>query len=251
MKSKQSVPCLRQGLQGWTGANLNLCFYPPRTAPNDRLRLYGREFGCVEVDSTNYKIPESTVVRNWTKSVPQTFVFHFKAHAIFCARLTDVKSFPQNIRSLLHAEKIFDSKVLLSSLTRKVQQALWDVWNSAISPVYEEGKLGVIVFQFDLGFRPSNSSFQWLKMIAQCINVNYRIAFDFRNREWIRECRREYVLSFLKNLRLEGVCLIASCDLEHELYYKRTLGPNEEPRHMDTLLTAEPSQSLMYIRVHR
>jgi uncharacterized protein YecE (DUF72 family) len=53
-------------------------FYPPGTAPADFLGAYAQHFDSVEVDSTYYRIPSESMVRNWRARTPPGFTFAAK-----------------------------------------------------------------------------------------------------------------------------------------------------------------------------
>lgn len=59
--------------EGWVGT-----FYPEKTQPKDYLRHYSRELDAVEVDSTFYRAPAESTVRNWYEQTPDGFVFAAK-----------------------------------------------------------------------------------------------------------------------------------------------------------------------------
>jgi len=69
---------IRIGTQGWNYAQWVGPFYPAGTRAEDFLRLYGRAFGTVEVDSTFYAVPPGKVVMSWASKVPDDFRFALK-----------------------------------------------------------------------------------------------------------------------------------------------------------------------------
>jgi hypothetical protein len=81
------------------------------------------------------------------------------------------------------------------------------------------------------------------------------MACDFRNRSWIDEPHRLDTIRLLRSLRHEGVTLVASDDLEHELNHTvintNTTLQNDYHKIAPLLLTALPSPQCLYIRIHR
>lgn len=208
-----------QGMQGWSDRSLEKCgkFFPPRnSSSSDKLSFYSRGggFACVEVDSSNYAIPSRDTVSRWVSSVPKDFVFHFKAFGALCKNPTDVKCFPHYIQPQLSKDS---GNVIITDLHYDVQRSLWKHFNESLRPAYDAGKLGLIVFQFNLAFLPSAESIAYLRYISEEVHPSYRIGIDFRSRRWIDSGTLDSTVSFLGTLRCGGVCLVASDDLEHEL----------------------------------
>ncbi|NIJ52753.1 DUF72 domain-containing protein [Dyadobacter arcticus] len=56
----------------------NKQFYPPEFQNKSRLTYYGSLFNSVEVNSSFYKVPLASTVRNWSTQVPDGFKFTFK-----------------------------------------------------------------------------------------------------------------------------------------------------------------------------
>src|SRR5690348_60963 len=52
--------------------------YPPEFQGKSRLQYYASLFNSLEVNSIFYKLPRSSTVANWAKSVPGNFRFTFK-----------------------------------------------------------------------------------------------------------------------------------------------------------------------------
>lgn len=62
---------LVQGMCGWGSPHQNLSVYPNSCkSAEDRMEVYGKHFGCVEVDSTTYAIPPPAAVQRWVARTP-------------------------------------------------------------------------------------------------------------------------------------------------------------------------------------
>lgn len=72
------IPHLRLGTSSWSSEDWVGNFYPPGTPPADFLSHYAQHFDTVEVDSTYYRIPSESMVRNWRGRTPQGFLFTAK-----------------------------------------------------------------------------------------------------------------------------------------------------------------------------
>src|SRR5688572_16259220 len=67
------IGCVGYSYDFWVGT-----FYPRHTPQSEFLRLYGKVFDLVEIDSTFYTIPSLDSVRSWRDSVPTGFQFTAK-----------------------------------------------------------------------------------------------------------------------------------------------------------------------------
>ncbi|CAG5067857.1 hypothetical protein DYBT9623_00584 [Dyadobacter sp. CECT 9623] len=56
----------------------NKQFYPPEYQDKSRLTYYGSLFNSIEINSSFYKVPLASTVRNWATQVPENFTFTFK-----------------------------------------------------------------------------------------------------------------------------------------------------------------------------
>ena len=65
----------------WVGcpvwANENWCgkLYPPKTSNKDFLYYYSRQFNCIELNVTHYRIPEPRTIDRWHADTPKGFQF--------------------------------------------------------------------------------------------------------------------------------------------------------------------------------
>jgi len=72
------IPNLRLGTSSWSSEDWVGTFYPPGTKSSDFLGVYAQHFDTVEVDSTYYRIPAESMVRNWRARTPPGFTFAAK-----------------------------------------------------------------------------------------------------------------------------------------------------------------------------
>ncbi|MCE7063918.1 DUF72 domain-containing protein [Dyadobacter sp. CY326] len=56
----------------------NKQFYPEEYKDKSRLTYYASLFNSIEINSSFYKVPLASTVRNWATQVPDSFVFTFK-----------------------------------------------------------------------------------------------------------------------------------------------------------------------------
>lgn len=71
---------LRIGCSGWSYTQWVGRFYPPK--PEEFLKLYSKIFDAVEIDSTFYRVPETSTVTFWKNATPYDFLFYPKVSQI-------------------------------------------------------------------------------------------------------------------------------------------------------------------------
>jgi uncharacterized protein YecE (DUF72 family) len=69
---------LRLGTSSWSSEDWVGVFYPPGTSAAGFLAEYAKHFDTVEVDSTYYRSPSATMVKNWRERTPPGFTFAAK-----------------------------------------------------------------------------------------------------------------------------------------------------------------------------
>ena len=71
-------PDLFSGTSGLILPVKNKQFYPVEFKDKPRLTYYASLFNSIEINSTFYKIPMESTIRNWSEQVPENFRFTFK-----------------------------------------------------------------------------------------------------------------------------------------------------------------------------
>ncbi len=66
------------GTSSWSSQDWVGSFYPPGTPPAGFLPEYAKHHDTVEVDSTFYRVPSPSMVKNWVKRTPPGFTFAVK-----------------------------------------------------------------------------------------------------------------------------------------------------------------------------
>jgi uncharacterized protein YecE (DUF72 family) len=130
-------------------------FYPQGTRKGDMLKEYAKHFGCVEVNSTYYRIPHPIVLRRMEEKTPAGFEFIIKAN---------------------------------QEMTHKASKdpAVYRAFMDAIQPVVEAGKFRGVIAQFPWGFKYSPGNLDHLKFIKDRF-ADCPLFVEFRNRSWITD----------------------------------------------------------------
>lgn len=164
---------IRLGTSSWTGEGWLGSFYPAGSKPQDFLPLYAERFDTVEIDSTFYRIPAASVVRQWRERTPAGFTFAAKV--------------PQTIT---HEKLLVGVEQDLAAFL-EVMDLLGD-------------KLGPLLLQFPCfsqqKFRGPGVFLERLEGFLAQIPKAYRWVVEVRNRNWLSE--NLYAL-----LRKHGVAL--------------------------------------------
>jgi uncharacterized protein YecE (DUF72 family) len=141
------------GTQGFAFDDWVGPFYPPGTPKTSYLEVYAQAFSTVEIDSTFYATPRSSVVDGWRRRTPDGFRFSAK--------------FP---RSITHDRKL-DGADDEARVFVRIMETLGD-------------KLGVLTLQFAYDFTPD--LFPRLDAFLGALPEGPRYAVEVRNRGWLK-----------------------------------------------------------------
>jgi uncharacterized protein YecE (DUF72 family) len=221
------------GTASWTDPTLvkSDTFYPPsaKTA-EDRLKFYAEQFNTVEVDSTYYTLPAERNAKLWSERTPDGFVFHIKAFALMTQHPAEVSRLPKNIREMLPAAQRDQRR--LTSPSREVVDTAFQMFWSAMDPLKQSGKLGMIAFTFPPYFVPKPANFDYMASLPERL-PGASIAIEFRHPSWVRDERqRADTMNFLR---------------EHGLYYTSIDAPKD-----DSIVPSfiEATGDQLYLRMH-
>ena len=82
------------GCTGWSYGGWSGTFYPKKLGTSDWLQYYSKVFPITEVNSTYYKIPDTSITKKWNSVTPDSFQFTAKFPSIITHenKLINVKS---------------------------------------------------------------------------------------------------------------------------------------------------------------
>lgn len=148
------------GCSGWAYDNWKPGFYPATLSRKKFLEYYAAQLNSVEVNYTFRNLPSEDAVRTWLAAADGNFRFSFKA--------------PQRITHL--------------SRLKNCRAAL-DEFASAIAPVHEANRLGVILFQLPPNMKSDAERLAGFfeDATAAGFGISLRIAFEFRHESWFAE----------------------------------------------------------------
>jgi uncharacterized protein YecE (DUF72 family) len=156
MKSEFHIGCQGWNYEDWTTKAGGISvFYPRGTRSNEMLGLYAQIFDTIEVDSTFYAIPASSVVESWYKKTPADFTFSMK--------MPQQITHEYNLRepAFPMMEEFCERALLLKE------------------------KLGAVLIQLPPNFEASKENAKGLREFLAELPKKIRFAIEFRNREWL------------------------------------------------------------------
>jgi uncharacterized protein YecE (DUF72 family) len=223
----------RVGTASWTDPSLvdSELFYPPSVrSAEDRLRFYAERFDTVEVDSTYYALPAERNARLWAERTPEGFIFNIKAFALMTQHPAEVSRLPKDLREMLPAEQRDQRR--LTRPSREIVELAFQMFWSAMTPLKEAGRLGMIAFQFPPYFTARSSNFDYIASLPERL-PGASIAIEFRHPSWVRdETQRADTMKFLRS---------------HGLYYTSIDAP-EHKSIVPSFIEATGDQ--VYMRLH-
>ena len=170
---------LRIGTSGWSYPNgegrWNGVFYPARGErgfkPGEELRYYATHFDTVEVNSTFYRPPDSTLTRRWVAQTPEDFEFSVKLFQSFTHPMKLGHQAPRPVKT--------EGPAPLPKPTR----AELDAFRTGIDPIVSSGKLGMVLAQFPAGFHATPETRDYLARMLGAFK-EYPVAVELRHRSW-------------------------------------------------------------------
>ncbi|MFW9867561.1 MAG: DUF72 domain-containing protein [Candidatus Thorarchaeota archaeon] len=149
------MPQIKIGTAGWDYKDWIGTFYPKFLDKSQHLEYYSRYFDIVEINSTFYNIPSTTMVENWNNRVPIYFRFIIKVW--------------QNITHNL------DDPELESFITS---------FFFRLAPLRD--KITAFLLQFPPWFKFTDNHFRKLKSLLNDIPSENRYIIELRDNTWFK-----------------------------------------------------------------
>lgn len=157
------------GLAGWGDHE---ALYPPGTGAQDKLRVYGKTFPIVEVDSSFYAIQPQRNYEKWAQETPQHFGFVVKAY--------------QGMTGHQRGKPSHDST-----------EAMFASFAESIRPLREAGKLKAVLFQYPPWFDCTREHVDELRQARERMG-DTPLALEFRHQSWFASEMRERTLAYME-----------------------------------------------------
>jgi len=195
------------GTASWTDPSLvkSDTFYSAsmKTA-EERLRFYATHFKTVEVDSSYYALPSEKNSRLWVERTPDDFVFNVKAFAMLTQHAAETARLPLAIKEMLTPEQ--KGAPRLKNPPKPVLDLAFQMFASALSPLRDAGKLGMLLFQFPPYFTSTVRNFAYIAELGSRFPGD-SIAIEFRHLSWVSDDRRRG--ETMKFLRERGFAYVS------------------------------------------
>jgi uncharacterized protein YecE (DUF72 family) len=191
-KKKSHADRILVGTASWSDPGFVERWYPRGMAAVDRLAWYAQHFNMVEVNSTFYSVPDPRMVQRWCVSTPDGFIFNVKLHQLLSRHSTAAKFLPPALQK--QAETDAKGKV---RLTPEIEHAMVQEILRDARQLRETGKLGALLLQLSPAFSPRKHQLDELAPLLEML-VGYRVAVEFRNRNWAEGDRLAELLEFLR-----------------------------------------------------
>ena len=195
---------IRIGTCSWADDALSKHWYPPGVSARDRLPYYAERFSTVEVDSTFYRVPDEKMVRGWAERTPDGFVMHVKAFGLMTRHPVKLEQVPPDLREGLPV----DHRGRVDRPPREARGEVFRLFQAALEPLRESGKLGGILFQMPPYVVWKPSSLDYLEWAREQVGDD-AFLFEPRHRSWFAEDVRAELLKWLEERRMTWVVVDA------------------------------------------
>ncbi|MGH2752035.1 MAG: DUF72 domain-containing protein [Actinomycetota bacterium] len=191
------------GTASWTDKTLIQSGWYPKAASTaeKRLKFYASRFPLVEVDSTYYFPPSEANSERWAERTPDDFTFNIKAFSLLTGHPTRADALYKDLEVAGDKRNIYPK-----DLEQQTIDVVWDRFLSALAPLDEAGKLGVLLFQFPPWFTIARRNKDYILECAKR-SAPYRICVELRNRSWMDGENERETLEFLEGHGLPYVCV--------------------------------------------
>lgn len=168
----------------------------------DRLRYYAERYDTVEVDSSFYGLPSERNSALWAERTPAAFTFHVKAFAMLTRHGVKPEQLPATLRAAYDLELDRYGRVVHPPAGLREEIFAWFL--SALSPLRDAGKLGVILLQFPPYFVATPANRAYIARAASLLAPD-RVAVEFRHASWVEPEELTRTLALLADLGLTYV----------------------------------------------
>jgi uncharacterized protein YecE (DUF72 family) len=194
---------IRVGTASWTDKTLiESGWYPPDAkSAAKRLEFYASQFPLVEVDSTYYFPPSEANSERWVERTPDNFTFNIKAFSLLTGHPTKTDALYKDLDVKSDKRNVYPK-----DLDKKTIDVVWDRFLSALEPLEDAGKLGILLFQFPPWFTIARKNKDYVLECAKRA-APLRIAVELRNQTWMDGENEKETLEFLEGHGLPYVCV--------------------------------------------
>jgi uncharacterized protein YecE (DUF72 family) len=150
------IPEIRIGTSGWHYRSWHGPFYPSDLRIKDFLSYYISEFDTAEINNSFYRLPTEKAVKAWHDSVPEGFLFAWKAS-----------------RFITHMKRLKDIEDSIALVFGRMAGL--------------GGKFGPVLFQLPPTFKADAETRERLARCLDLVPPRHRYAFEFRHPSWYED----------------------------------------------------------------
>ena len=154
------------GCSGFSNPNWIGYFYPEELSNKEWLEFYAQHFDTLELNTTFYKMPTSSLLTNLYNRTPVDFCFVIKAPKL-----------------ITHTQKFFESENLLRDFY-------------SVLKINLKEKLGAVLFQLPPSFSYSEER---LELLVNSLDSDFMNVIEFRNSSWWKDF-------VYKKLAMKNIC---------------------------------------------
>jgi len=148
-KPQVYVGCAKWGRKEWVGK-----IYPPKTKVKDFVTHYVKQFNCLELNATHYRIPDPSWIERWKADAGKDFKF--------CPK------FPQVISHMRR----------LKNCERETDEFLKAIEGFGVN-------LGTSFLQMPPNYPPKN--YKELEVYLKTLPKNFKLTVELRHPEWFKD----------------------------------------------------------------
>jgi uncharacterized protein YecE (DUF72 family) len=194
---------VRLGTCSWADRTMIEAWYPKHVkTPAARLAYYAELFDTVEVDSSFYGLPSERNSTLWVERTPPGFVFHVKAFAMMTRHEVRPKQLPRSLTSAYELET--DRRGRVVRPPAELRETVFDWFSSALGPLRDAGKLGVVLLQFPPYFVANERNRAYIRWAVERLRPD-PVAVEFRHASWVGPDELERTLELLSSLQASYV----------------------------------------------
>ena len=206
---KNNLTYLKCGLIGFTDSSLISCgrFYPSSCKNGQqRLKHYASKFPILEIDTSHYAIPSTRVIQDWINATKQFlgFQIHIKAFGMFTLKQINFGNLPFLVKEALQntSKSSFNRTTTITweMLGPAAQDLLIRQFNEKIIMLNNAKLLGVVLFQFQLDFKPSDANRRWVEFCRSQIPKDINVCVEFRSRVWYDDHNISATIKWLEKI---------------------------------------------------
>jgi uncharacterized protein YecE (DUF72 family) len=131
-------------------------FYPPGLSEREWLNFYARQFNCLEVNSSYYRLMPPTTFARMAEKTPPGFQFTVKAY-----------------------------KGMTHEFSEETEDA-FRTFRESLEPLSQNDRLACVLAQFPNKFRNVSANRQYLVEFQERLG-DIPLVYEFRSRDWVRD----------------------------------------------------------------